>query len=312
MIGIGLSGHFDLAVVNAKTGVVRERRSFDNVILNTGLDKFFTGDFNSPCPALGVGTSEPLPTDTGLASSVYEGSYIYQSSGYPNVLAPSAPDWVSVLRLGWRIPANAAVGTFTEIGIKGWGPNSPYWCRALIKDDAGAISALTILPDEYLDVVYACRYHPDLSDRTFSFQMNGNTYNCVSRPAFIAGTRLSSLDGSPGMIYSYSGSGRGRMLATQTLGDITDGPTGTAVNSILHNTRTVQAYEPGTYTRKVLFHWGLDRANVDGGIGSIVIDEGNPRATTQISFTPKIPKDATNELTLVFALRVYRWEGSTP
>ena len=109
-----------------------------------------------------------------------------------------------------------------------------------------------------------------------------------------------------------TGAGRGGMWATQELGPITGAPTGTGVNSVLETSTQNFPYEAGTYTKKTGFTWGLDRANVAGGIGSLVIDEGNPRACTQMSFTPKLPKDNTNTLSLVFALRVYRYTGATP
>ena len=306
----GLSGRFELRAVNAKTCVVREEKCFPNMILNSGLDRFWTGDFGSPCPALGVGTSEPSPTDVGLQAMRYEGNYVYTTGS--NWIAGKEPDWVSTWKVSWRIPANAAVGTFTEVGVKGFTPGSPFWCRALILDEQGNPSTITVLADEYLDVVYALNFHPNLEDEVSTFEMNGNTYTVTSRPAVISGVGCGGLSGSTGRIYSLTGAGRGGMWATQELGPITGRPSGTGVNTTLEKSYQQQPYEAGSYTKKVLISWGLDQANVAGGIGSIVIDEGNPRMTTQMSFNPKIPKNNTNELSLMFAIRVYRWEGATP
>ena len=303
MISCGLSGRFDLACVNAKTGEVRERRSFDNLILDIGLENFWSKS-TSMQPALGVGTTPPAVTDTGLEQLVYAAQSISPSS---SAVAPTSPDWVAKWIQTWRIPANAAVGTFTEIGLCNWGGVPPYWCRALIVDEQGNPSSISVLADEYLDVTYTLNLHSDLNDRTFTFEINGTTYTCTARRALIANTRISSINGSIGTVYTRSGSGGGGAWATQELGPITSKPSGTTVNSVLEDGITPQPYESNSWTGKSLLRWGLNKMNVAGGIGSICIDEGNPRLPTQFSFSPKIPKDATNELSLMFACRIHRY-----
>ena len=61
-------------------------------------------------------------------------------------------------RITWRFGQGIAAGNISEVGL-GWG-NSNLWNRALIKDANGNPTTITVLSDEYLDVVSEIRVYP--------------------------------------------------------------------------------------------------------------------------------------------------------
>lgn len=293
---------------------------FDNLILNQGLDHlavtsnraWFNGEISMTTWALyahvGSGNSTPLATDTGLqtpvaTSGTRQGTNTWGNSG-------GVPDWYFWWRTTTRFAVGAAAGNLSEVGV-GWGAaGADLFSRALIKDQFGNPITITILSDEILDVTYEFRLYPPATDSTFNVTISGTTYSCTSRAWLYKGA------GSPGNSKTYAweagvllNKGVAKSLVTQDYGNsITCGfhesdalvPLSTTANIpgavAEYFGGTVGAYTAGSYTLTFTNSADLNAANFTTGIGMFCPAIG--LGMWQISFTPKIPKDATKVLTL--------------
>lgn len=295
-----VSGAFELIVRDAETGDAKRCLRFDNLILNSGLNGYFEAKFGTfTYCAVGNGTSTPSPTDVALSSPVaYSSTY-----GAWTGIAPVAPDYVMEARSSYRFNAGTINGNITEIGVCATqtSANNTFWCRALILDEHGQPTSLTVLSNEYLDVVYVLRLHPDLEDKSFDLIIDGETHHCVSRPAFATNPFV----GSP---LSYTNDIVTRAFSTQTLGEITSQPSDQQYNG--PNNATKLPYQSNSYRIQCQSLWGLTQGNISGGIGSVVVlpavTVNGMRNSIQVSFTPKIPKDNTIELRFTTERRLSR------
>lgn len=294
---IGLRGEFYLKVVDAKTGNTRAERHFQNVITNAGLEHFAKGAPGGRTQQIAVGTGTTVPDvmDTALSNELAR--IAVSAIGTSN---PVAPLYEYSASIGGRFAAGAISNTITEIGV--FYTSGLMWCRQLILDEQGNPSSLTVLPNEYLDVTYTLWYYPPLQDKTFSFEMNGVTYNCVSR--------CTQLPAYSNVLLSYVVSAAGFVLssayATQELGAVTSYPSGAYYGySVGSDFTHGGASAPYSWFGSVTL--ALNNFNVPGGIGSIVVKHSASLPASQISFTPKLPKSETVEMTLSFSQTVGRY-----
>lgn len=296
---LGLRGEFTLRVIDARTGNVRAERHFQNLITNVGLETFA----KSQAPGLfycsvGKGTNTPSVIDTALSNVVAS-----QNMSDSGTTSPVAPNYEYSASRSCRFAAGAISDTITEIGIFYTNANT-LWCRQLILDEYGNPSSLTVLPNEYLDVVYTLWYYPPLQDRAFQFQMNGVTYSCVSRCCYLprfSNYMLSFV--TLGSDFQFRAA-----YETQTLGDITSGPAGTEYSALKSSTNYTWGGNEAPYSWKATVSLGLGEANPPGGIGSAVIYHRASMPASQISFTPKLPKDSNTEMALLFSQTIGRYE----
>lgn len=320
-----VSGHFTLLKYNADTGGLVETRDFDNLITDWGLMEYCkrTNTLTYPRACVGVGTAEPTVEDTTLESFVAASDSRYYDHGGQSFNTPQSPDYISTVTDTVRFNAGTFDGTnLTEVGV--CAPNSPYnvWCRALILDEQGQPSSITVLNNEYLDVRYILRFHPDLNDGAFSFEMDGITYNCTTRIA--NATRN---------VLRYSGYGaplRPHQIrveavynSTSTLGPVTGIPIYSSGGTIgltgMDNGTNIawsSEHPFSLFTRQTM---PLNYGNFsDGkGIGCMLVkyrysDESGIQPQTQIQITPPLPKNVNAEFTFVFGHTIGRWTPPAP
>ena len=309
------SGHFDLRVYDAATGRLTKSRSFPNLITNDGLIRYCSGNtFNSVRISVGTGTAEPLPTDTGLSNFLRSSNATNQLLG--NASTPQPPDYLSTTKMTIRFQAGEFHGdNISEIGVCVAGTvnvNNAHWCRALILDEYGNPSSITVLENEYLDVTYTLIYHPNLDDTQFTFEMDGVTYECTARVAYVG----SGVFNNSGYGHALS---RGplfisRVYNSQTLGEITGQPiySSGGMKEVYYDNNNIQYASERPYSHTSTFTLGLSAGNFDGGIGAMLLATNLYRAygimnQTQVSINPKIPKDANTEMTFTLMKSVSRW-----
>ena len=110
-------------------------------------------------------------------------------------------------KVTWRFGQGVAAGNISEVGL-GWG-NSNLWNRALIKDANGNPTTITVLSDEYLDVVSEIRDYPTLSS-SGSFNLLDktgaiiNTYTVLGSPYLQQSSTTFQKIGAD-YLYVYSG-----------------------------------------------------------------------------------------------------------
>lgn len=292
-----LRGEFELTVVDAATGIVTAKRNFPNLVTNVGLEYWARRDYGGFSCVVGTGTNLPSAQDTSLQHKVAEtGIGVSMSSG-----SSSASPYEAYNIFTGRFNAGTISTTISEIGVNMTAVDQ-LWCRQRILDDQGQPSAIAVLPNEYLDVAYTLYYYPNLTDLSFTFNMDGVAYSCVSRHA--RAPRTASTMSENHAIYrvhkieaAYS---------TQQLGDITGEPSGAYVSG--NAIGGYLQYDAGQrFTRSDMVTMDLSNYNVDGGIGSILVSDYYGLFYRQISFSPKLPKDANTVIRLVFSDTVSRY-----
>lgn len=294
---IGMSGRYKLAAVNAETGEVREETPwFDNLITDAGLERIGTNGVGTYC-MVGSGSTAPAVSDTALASWVAATTTVQNAT---NLQASSAP-WYTAQRKVYRFAVGVAAGNLTEVGI-GW-TTTEVFSRTLIKDGSGNPTTLTVLPSEFLDVTYEFRLYCPAADIPFSVVLGGTSYSGVIRAASATNVNawapwsiLVNGMGAPtydSVLIAYSGA---------TLGAQTSAPTGASGSSSTGTSNfTLAAYVPGSKKRTITCTAGLNELNLAGGINTLMFQPLRA-GTFQMSFSPAIPKTASNTLSLTFAL----------
>lgn len=160
----------------------RETDWFNNIVLDAGLERMSVGTWISRC-CVGTGNTTPAVTQTALASFLASTTSINSTSAE---LQTTTTPYYRGVTLTWRFSEGVAAGNISEVGM-GWG-NTTLWNRALVLDANRNPTTITVLSDEYLDVVAEIREYPTLST-TGSFTLvdklgatlsthtyNGSTY----------------------------------------------------------------------------------------------------------------------------------------
>ncbi|MDH0276395.1 MULTISPECIES: hypothetical protein [unclassified Stenotrophomonas] len=258
---------------------------FDNLVVDAGLNRMGGFDGCLDFAMVGSGNAAPLPSNTTLQSRV--GSTSTKTS---NVNGSNASPRYGWRRITFRFAAGAAAGNLSEVGV-GW-DSTNITSRALILDGSGNPTTITVLPDEILDVTYEFRVYFSEADSSFNVTISGVTYACVLRPAIVNDSTYGIQYGNVISVNSFNGAIAPRAFETDVLGAITGQPAGSGSTLSLSNA----PYVAGNFYSDCTITADLNIANFTTGIGSLRID--NTLAKYQVSFSPKIPKDATKKLTL--------------
>lgn len=183
---VGLAGHYTL--YKGKAGGPRQKvAEFDNLITDLGFEEWVAAFGRAQAAllgtyiAIGTGTTSPQVTDTTLASwSRATNVFI---TGPSDQAVPGNPAYRASF-LARRFNAGTLSGNYTELGVSSGNlSSSPIRSRALIVDGAGNPTSITVLSDEYLDVVYEMRAYRVCEDTVGTLTVNAVNYNYVARPA---------------------------------------------------------------------------------------------------------------------------------
>lgn len=313
-LNFGFAGRFDLVArkvvvdedgsplldgdTNVLTGESRNLASFENLILDSGLNRLGTGGpITGAC--VGTGTTAPENSQTTLANllrvTTTEQSWVELPG---STSAPYYAEWQIV----YRFAAGTATGNLSEVGL-GWNVNpwantiDGLWCRALIKDSEGNPTTITVLADEVLDIVYTLQLHPPTSDITGTFNLSGVAYQYTLRPSVVNFRSANGWSARSIILFGIT-SGWGTAF-TGGIDAVTSGPSGTT-DSI---TIAQQTYVNGSKQSVFNVTAGLNSANLPGGIRSIDFHiSGNcwQAEFSRVSDGGTIPKNNTNVLTIPF------------
>jgi hypothetical protein len=278
---------------------------FPNIITDQGLDKMGDNDNWMNYCQVGSGNTTPTALDTSLVARIAGTSAFTDRSSGAQATAP----YFGWAQKTFRFGAGAAAGNIAEVAV-GWASSGAnIYNRALVLDGDGLPTTVTVLSDEALDVTFQHRVYPPLVDVTGTIDINGTPYDYTVRACNV--TR--------GMVVSGSGANAeyGWGLGVNFLGEIdgadarlfhawatsgvinasiTGGPSGTFNEA---SSKTDNAYSAGSLSRSASIVFGLTNANFAGGIAAFRI--GYNWATYQVGFSPKIPKDGTNNLSMAFS-----------
>lgn len=293
-----LTGEFRLLVKRAD-GTEEDTGWFSNLILDQGLDRL--GNSSSGAimqfAQVGSGTIAPAVTQTSLQTYVAGGQSVpaAQASSTAN---EGAPLYRTTLTYTFAFLQGAVVGNITEVGT-GWAASgAALFSRALILDNLGNPTSITLVPIDQLTVFYRLRFNPILTDTTGSILLGVTNYNYTMRVSnvgsfaniqFLLNSSNNFSVAQTVNIFPYP--------AGSLLGPVTGVPTGTVGTA---GTAVTAAYSPGTYYRDSTFTLSITQGNVAGGIQALrfVWPQSYSVMNFQLRFDTPIPKTNTNVLTL--------------
>ena len=300
----GLKGEFQFLVKDAKTDEVKRKLKFQNLILDCGLDGIgFAWSMFEKC-AVGTNNSPPSASDSSLKQWHADSN---AATGYVKTAPDPNDGYKFSISTTYRFNKGAITAAISEVGIHSSNNiqgEKRYFCRAIIKDEYGNPSTVTVLPNEYLDVVYTLFVIPDLNDTVSTFTMNGVQYTATIRPANIQTWEFSGGQGAgSGTLRPVAKINEVYYNANAALGAITGGPSTT--KTTLHNIVNYQEedYIAGTYYADTVVTLGLNYGSEP--IKACIIKNVNTSNPMCLSTTPcqcvfntPLPKDSTTEIAL--------------
>ena len=166
-INNSVGARFKLVARKASTEeITRETEWFKNIVLDTGLNRMSVGTWIDRV-RVGSGNSTPVASQTQLDNTIASTVTVLSGSESISKQTTTSPYYVAAKRT-YRFAEGVAAGNISEVGC-GWGNGLDLWNRALVKDLNGNPTTITVLSDEFLDVIVEVRYYPT---QTFSGSFN--------------------------------------------------------------------------------------------------------------------------------------------
>lgn len=292
-ISYGLEGYFNLVIRDAST--LQEKRStgfFKNIITNYGLNALASLPTIFNGCSVGTGNSTPSVSDVALQSQVARTTTAISNT----VVISSEAPYYSARVVTFRFAEGAAAGNLSEVGINAEA-SSPYelWSRALILDNLGNPTTITVLPNEILDVVYECRVYAMENDVSGGpFTLLGVQYNWIMRAIrvrqdmtniLVAGTT------NPGAAVAYDGD----------MVQVTDlQPSGTIAGG--SSVGTIAPYVNNSYKKQITYTWTVTQGNGASGIKTLFmpVTDSPVAPYFQVGLDKIFPKSPTNTFSIVF------------
>jgi hypothetical protein len=286
---VGMRGFFKLEAIRPDGRIRPLTDWFPNLITDVGLNYIGQGSYLNACH---VGTNNTAPTfaDTSLAG-YRAGTTTKQAVSTGNTNISPYYCWK---RITYRFSTpGSASGNIAEVGIASIAAlsGSILFSRALVLDEFGVPTTVTVLSDEVLDVTYELRLYPPLVDVTGSFDITGSgTHSYTLRASSVTsniawGYYLGSVASMSHREYELD-------VYNGAIGTITQTPSGSGAGANLSNA----AYGNNNLYRDASGGYGLNYGNLSGGIKSVRFE--TTLGAFQYEVTPVIAKDNTNTLSL--------------
>ena len=300
-INNSVGARFKLVARKASTQeITRETEWFKNIVLDAGLNQMSEGIWIDRV-RVGSGNSTPVASQTQLDNIIASTTTALAGSSSISKQTTTSPYYVAANRT-YRFAEGVAAGNISEVGC-GWGTGLNLWNRALVKDLNGNPTTITVLSDEFLDVIVEVRYYPTQSF-SGSFNLLDKTGGIVSSHTY---TGLPQFNEPNTVNFSKVSSERTQLYAGSMNG-VTTNPTTT-----LGSVNTSSTY-PSPKTLTCTSSLPLTTAN-----GSIktVYQNFNTISTTstgngsvyKFEIDPPIVKTDQMVLSFTFSISWGRYEG---
>lgn len=263
-----ISGRVRMVVKDSEGNIKRDTGEFSNIILNQGLEFFGGNKGTKPmydyC-IVGAGNSTPVVTQTLLDSPIK----IVQGvvSKYTEAELPDVDGHISKeVEILYKFSGLGSVN-ISEVGLctQYTQLSFYYLCtRALIKDEFGAPTSISVSGTDILEVYYTLSLKQSVVDKVQVVSITdgaGETadYNVTIRAAKIGtGARKvgEEFSRATGVFNSNNGSGD---VYTGVLGDVTGEPTGKTSKQA---SMTLDNYVPNSYERTFSLTYGTATGNI--------------------------------------------------
>lgn len=303
-IGIQVGAKFKLVVHKGDGVPVRESAWFNNIVLNSGLARLSNSDSWAYDRCL-VGAGNSLPTqDQSQLDALIAASTTIKTT--ENGKRTSGDDKHVYSNIVWSFGQGVAAGNISEVALA-WS-NTGLFNRALIRDINNNPTTITVLADEYLDVISEVRGYMSqgltgsfsLLDK-FGELISTHNYTCSGRfhPSGIA-NRLSRLSIASNTYppIAYTGDIQSQIDSL---------PSGTGGSGSFSVTNTYPAYNKC----RAVVTIPLGTANITQKTIVFQIDgffRGNNSCTYQAQIDPPITKTNTQIMTYTVELTWSNYE----
>lgn len=258
---VRFSGHYDIELVHARTGLIASTYSFPNLITNTGLEALGTTGLAPSALfdyiGVGSGNTTPANTDAALVSQLFR-TNSNQSGAYPAVATVNVAGGYKSYKITRVFTTAQANGVIAEIGGFQSSSDGTMWSRALVKDAGGVTTTITKTSEYELRVTYECRMYFSLGPDTYAATLNGSAATVTRRPY---GLDQSGFYGDLTQPVTIQNSSRPDLWKAYT-GLIASSPTvvpsGTGYSATL---LTIAAYAAGTLASSATVEWNSGAAN---------------------------------------------------
>lgn len=300
-INNSVGARFKLVARKASTEeITRETEWFKNIVLDTGLNQMSVGTWIDRV-RVGSGNSTPVASQTQLDNTIASTTTV-QDSGSVTKQTTTSPYYTAAKRT-YRFAEGVAAGNISEVGC-GWGAGLALWNRALVKDLNGDPTTITVLSDEFLDVIVEVRYYPTQSF-SGSFNLLDKTDKIVSSHTY---TGLPQFSESSAPVFSQVSGGR-TYLFSGSMNEVN-----TAPSSQLGYSTSVSTY-PSPKTLTCTSSLPLTIAN--GSIKTVMQTFSTITPTTsalgsiyKFEIDPPIVKTSLMVLSFTFSISWSRYEGA--
>jgi len=311
-----LAGYFRLEVRDTITGEVKKDTGwFRNLIVNEGLDFigappstiYYNNIVYTHC-SVGTGNTAPAYTDTQLSSflAVYPTVFsspvqAFSTSSY----VPGPPAYWSGIKT-FTFDIGAVVGNIAEVGVgvmTSTDTQPQLFSRSLIIV-GGVPGTISLTSTDALTVFYELRIYLDLTDNSYSFNIETDTYSGIYRRSLV--TTVPKFYNTPQFNAAASGNkGAITWLYNGTISSVTGKPSGTELGGAGASTNTYASYIPGSSYINVTSGYSVSQGNLTGGITAMRLESSH--GSYQFSVSPAIPKTSSFSFTLYWQVSWARY-----
>lgn len=305
-----LEGWFTVELIDARTGLIKRRLHFKNLIVNSGLDAVGTQAGNAISNLLtycevGTGSTAPAVTQTTLVTPVTPRTSANGGIADVGAYVAGPPDYYYLrrVRLFTETEAN---GNLTEVGFfttlaAGTGT---MFTRQLFKDGTGTPTVITKTSADQLRITYELRVYPPTADVVLpNITLDGVAYTPTVRAL---GVDESLYWGGGGFLFHgvYAGNVVRSADAFETDVLVARTDAFVAGSGSAQSSTSQAAYVALNFYRDRTSIWEPGVANFATGIGMVLTmnAQSNNQGTYlfQVKFAPKIAKTNVKRLTLAF------------
>ena len=323
-----MRGEFTTRVICAKTGVVKDEKTFPNTLTTLFFERALNINASSSDRFFGFmagsGSSEPLETDQQLDARVGYAA-VFPAESTVEINSERVPRYKKQ-SVTMRAGEGVFVGNISELAIYGGNANPDHAnaymaSRALIRDASGAPTSITVLSDEFLEITWSIYiYMWDSVTGVLNINIDGvlEEFNYEIRPvrmnsALFLGTSTGyGVSYTPHVSNSTGANVRCCYVSEQDeFVSVNESSTTSAPFADRFTSVTQGVYNPVSRSREFTIRLPLDRGNKTGGFRSIFLymdNSGNDnswfRTAHQMLLDRPVPKNAERifDLPIVISL----------
>lgn len=285
-MNVAVSGEYFIEVLNEKDEVVATHKQ-KNVITDRFLAAMASASTSTQVNYgyMSTSTTDPVASATTMPSTVASTS----NKSWTISTSGSGLDWYTNSRYTFTFATNQYIGTITAVGVGNGNAGAGLTSWVKLKDGDGLDTTLTLITGDRLRITYTLRMKRPNTQTSGTINMAGIDYNYVLSPMNIASSSAEWQQLAD--VFSINTiSTSMRIYPFKNAGTITGASTGTGL--VQGGDPTSYSYAPSGNT----VNWTItaNEGTWNYSIGCMM--NGN----YFMNFTPALPKNSTQILTLTF------------